>query len=77
MGDPGLTGTMTSLVLAASAFLFSHVVLSSTPLRGVLSRTLGEWWFLGLYSLISILCLVWMVAAWKAAPVVELWPSAP
>jgi uncharacterized membrane protein len=68
---------MANLVLATAAFVFGHVALSSTPVRGVLARTLGEWGFLALYSLISILCMIWMVAAWQAAPVVELWPSAP
>lgn len=77
MTGPELTGTMFALVLAAAAFLLGHVLLSSTPLRGVLARTLGEWGFLGLFSLISVLCLVWLVAAWQAAPVVVLWPSAP
>ena len=77
MSEPSLTGTMASLVLAAVAFLCSHVALSSTPMRGVLARGLGEWGFLGLYSLISALCLVWLVVAWQAAPIIELWPSAP
>lgn len=59
---------MSELWLAAAAFLVSHVALSSRPLRDPLVRTLGERPFQGLYSLVAIGLLVWLLMAFGAAP---------
>ncbi|PKU25301.1 NnrU family protein [Telmatospirillum siberiense] len=64
-----------SLILAAAAFLGSHLGVSSTPLRPWLVARLGRQRYLGLYSLVSILCLVWMILAYGDAPFLPLWPE--
>lgn len=66
-------GDIGELALAATIFVLSHVGISSTPLRSWLLGHLGERLYLGLYSLLSALLLVWVVMAWQAAPVVVLW----
>ena len=63
---------MTHLALAALAFMVTHFV-TSTPLRGVLAGKLGEGRYLGLYSLVAVLALVWMVIAYGKAPLEPLW----
>ena len=57
----------TMLALATAAFLATHFV-SSTPLRPVLVGTLGEWPYRGLYSLVALATLGWMIWAYTAAP---------
>jgi len=58
---------MMSLVLAAFAFVGSHFLLSSTPLRGVLARRFGERGFAALFSLLAVAALFWLVMAFRAA----------
>ena len=43
-------GSLVPLLLAGLVFLGSHVLISSTPLRGSLRDSLGEGGYLGLYS---------------------------
>lgn len=54
-----------SLALATAAFVGTHLVMSH-PLRRALVARLGEGGFLGLYSLVSLATLGWMVLAWRA-----------
>ena len=63
-----------SLVIAGIAFCGSHVLLSSTRLRGSLRDQLGERGFLAVYSLTSLAVFAWFVAAYVAAPTIVLWP---
>jgi uncharacterized membrane protein len=63
---------VTNLLLATAAFLATHFV-SSTPLRGKLVGALGEWPYRGLYSLVALATLAWMIWAYAAAPHVHLW----
>ena len=63
-----------SLVIAGGAFCGSHVLLSSTRLRGSLCDQLGERGFLAVYSLTSLVTFAWFVAAYAGAPTVVLWP---
>jgi uncharacterized membrane protein len=63
---------MTNLVLATAAFLATHFV-TSTPLRPVLVNTLGEWPYRGVYSLVALITLGWMIWAYAAAPHEPLW----
>jgi uncharacterized membrane protein len=67
-------GGLLSLVIAGAAFCGSHVLLSSTGLRGTLRDQLGERGFLAVYSLTSLIIFAWFVAAYAAAPTIELWP---
>jgi uncharacterized membrane protein len=60
------------LYFACAAFLATHFV-SSTPLRGVLARALGEKTYVGLYTLVSFAMIGWMVWAYNRAPLEPLW----
>lgn len=66
---------MTMLVAATVAFLATHFV-TSTPLRPVLVNAMGEWPYRGLYSLVALLTLGWMIWAYAAAPREHLWAGA-
>jgi len=63
-----------SLVIAGVAFCGSHILLSSTRLRGSLRDQLGERGFLAVYSLTSLVIFAWFVAAYAGAPTIVLWP---
>ncbi len=63
-----------SLLIAGVAFCGSHILLSSTRLRGSLRDQLGERGFLAVYSLTSLVIFAWFVAAYSAAPTIVLWP---
>jgi len=65
---------MLQLVIACLVFLAIHV-LPSTPLRAALVGAVGERAYLGLFSLASLAAIVWMVIAFKAAPLAGLWPA--
>jgi len=63
---------MIMLLLAAIAFVGTHFLLSH-PLRAPLVRAAGEGAFLGIYSVVAIITLVWMVMAYRRAPMTDLW----
>ena len=63
---------MTDLVVAAAAFLATHFV-TSTRLRPRLVGAMGEWPYRGLYSLVALVTLGWMIWAYAAAPRELLW----
>jgi uncharacterized membrane protein len=63
---------MISLCLATAAFLATHFV-TSTPLRPRLVGALGEWPYRGVYSLIALVTLGWMIGAYVQAPRELLW----
>jgi uncharacterized membrane protein len=60
------------LALAAAVFLLTHFV-PSTPLRGALVRSLGERAYLGLYTVLALATIAWMIWAFARAPYVPLW----
>jgi uncharacterized membrane protein len=60
------------LYFACAAFLATHFV-PSTPLRGILSRAVGEKAYIGLYTLVSFAMIAWMVWAYNRAPLEPLW----
>jgi uncharacterized membrane protein len=47
--------------------------IAGTGLRGMLVRRIGEGPFLGLFSLLSILAIVFLVRAWSTAGTTKLW----
>ncbi|MEO8617870.1 MAG: NnrU family protein, partial [Sphingomicrobium sp.] len=53
------------LELAAAAFVGSHLAMSH-PLRRPMINVLGEKGFMGVYSLVSLGTLIWMVMAARA-----------
>ena len=63
---------MTALLAATAVFLLTHFV-TSTPLRAVLVKALGEWPYRGLYSLVALAALAWMIWAYGKAPSEPLW----
>lgn len=63
---------MSALFAATAAFLLTHFV-TSTPLRAVLVKALGEWPYRGLYSAVALAALAWMISAYAGAPHEPLW----
>ena len=66
---------MAELIAAAGFLLATHYGISSTPLRAWLVARLGERAYLGVYSLIALAAIVWVIAAYARAPYVPLWPT--
>jgi uncharacterized membrane protein len=66
-----------SLVIAGIAFCGSHVLLSSTGLRGSLRDQLGERGFLAVYSLTALVTFAWFLLAFSQAPTIPLWSPQP
>ena len=65
---------MTTLLIAAIAFVGTHFLMSH-PLRAPMVRLLGNFFFLGAYSAVSIVTLIWMIQAYNAVPPGEAaWP---
>jgi uncharacterized membrane protein len=62
-----------SLFAAGLAFSGSHILLSSTRLRGALRDQIGENGFLFVYSLTALVTLAWFVVAYARAPRLLLW----
>ncbi len=62
------------LGVATAAFVLTHFV-PSTPLRARLAGSLGERGYLGLYSLVALATLGWMIYAYGRAPIEPLWPG--
>jgi uncharacterized membrane protein len=62
-----------SLAIAGFVFVASHVLLSSTRLRGTLGEQLGERGFLAVYSLVALATFAWFVLAYSEAPRIVLW----
>jgi uncharacterized membrane protein len=72
-----MTGTLTALLFAVLAFVGGHFVLSAPALRGRLVAVLGERAFAGIYSVLMILALTWVVAAYRVAPPRIIWDFGP
>lgn len=72
-----MSQSLAPLIAAGLAFHGSHVVLSSTRLRGSLREQLGERGFLLLYSVLAAATLAWFVQAYAAAPTILVWSGTP
>ena len=64
---------MAWLVLGALFFVGIHLLISGTRLRDVLVARLGEGPYRGLFSVLSLIGIVWMSWAYNEAPTVLLW----
>ena len=64
---------MAQLLIAALLFVGTHFGLSSPAVRPLLVARFGERLFVGLYSLLQILLLVWLGRSYAVAPFVPLW----
>jgi uncharacterized membrane protein len=49
--------------------------VSSTPLRARLVGAMGEWPYRGVYSLVALITLGWMIVAYAGVPREPLWPG--
>src|ERR1700730_2906444 len=63
-----------SLIIAGGAFCGSHVLLSSTRLRGSLRHPLGERRFLAVESVAAFGMFGWFVSFYAGAPTIVVWP---
>lgn len=71
-----MTGSITSLAVAAVFFIVSHFTLSHPPMRGALVARFGEKTFRVAYGIVALGAIIWLVKAYNTAPYVELWPMA-
>ena len=71
-----MTGSLLLLAVASLLFVGSHIVLSIRAVRAPLVAVMGEPLFRGLYSMLALALIVWMVMAYNAAPFVEIWHPA-
>jgi len=69
--------TINGLIAATLFFVGGHFLLSSRPLRPALTERFGDRGFRAIYSVAMTVGLLWMVAAYRAAPVVPVWQPAP
>ena len=65
---------MLNLTTAALFLIGTHFGIASTSLRAELVARIGEGAYRAVYSLLALVALVWLVTAWRAAPLVPLWP---
>lgn len=72
-----MTGSIEHLILAVATFLASHFILSSIPVRTAVISRVGDKPFQGVYALVSLAAFVWMVMAYKTAPVHDVWQPIP
>jgi uncharacterized membrane protein len=68
---------MCNLLAACAFFLGIHFLVSGTRLRDFLAGRLGDGPYRGLFSLASLVGLVWMIRAYQHAPTLRLWVPAP
>lgn len=68
---------MAQFAFAYLAFMTLHIVPAATGLRGLAIRTIGRGGYISIYSLTSVLLLIWLVAAARSAPTLALWPLTP
>lgn len=68
-----MTGGLDILFAATVAFVGGHFLLSSAPVRGALVRQFGEKTFLTYYAVVATALFVWLVFAYRDAPLEILW----
>jgi uncharacterized membrane protein len=68
---------MTSLILAAVFFVAIHLLVAATALRDRLIARLGAGAYRGMFSLASVVGIVWLGVAYAGAPLVPLWGQFP
>jgi len=66
---------MINLVVASLFLPLSHFLISSTPLRATLVNLFGERRYSLGYSLLAVAAVVWLVFAYRHAPVLPLWDA--
>ena len=64
---------MIQLILAALFFMALHVGVSGTSVRGLAIEKLGEKSYRAAFSVLSVLGIVWLSHAYRAAAYIETW----
>jgi len=62
------------LVLALLCFLLTHALPARPGIRPAIVAAIGRLAYVALYSLLSLLLLMWIARAAGRAPFIELWP---
>lgn len=70
-----MTGSLAALALALFAFVASHLALPVAAVRAALVARLGENGYLIFYSAVSLALFAWAIAAFIAAPRIDLWTA--
>lgn len=68
---------MSILIVAALVWFGLHVGIAGTRLRDVVVRRIGDGPFRGVFSLLSIVAIWFLVRAWRGAPTEPLWYAPP
>jgi uncharacterized membrane protein len=68
-----MTGSLAAVFWSVLAFVGGHFLLSWQPLRSRVVAGIGEGTFTALYTLLMVVFIVWVVAAYRAAPVHALY----
>jgi len=68
---------MCNLLAASIFFLAIHFVVSGTRLRDALVSRLGAGAYRGVFSVASLVGLIWMILAYKHAPSISIWIPPP
>jgi uncharacterized membrane protein len=76
LGDKA-RGNFLALVASALVFVLGHLLLSSIVVRRPFESRLGAKAYQGVYSLLAIGAMFWMVSSYRAAPYVELFRAPP
>ncbi len=66
---------MLNLIAASAFFLLIHFAVSGTRWRDALVAKLGAGPYRGAFSLASVIGLVWMIYAYRHAPLLPLWAA--
>jgi uncharacterized membrane protein len=66
---------MPLLIIAAVVWLGIHFGLAGTRLRDSIVARIDEGPYLGLFSLLTVLAIVFLVRAWSAAETTPLWQA--
>ena len=64
---------MSSLLAVAIFFVGIHFVISGSALRGKIGALIGEGPFRGMFSLLSLIGIVWLCSAYSRAEYINLW----
>src|ERR1700712_4092762 len=64
---------MPLLIIAALVWIAIHIGFAGTHLRDVVVGRIGNASFRVLFSVLSVVALVFLVVAWKVAPTTVLW----
>src|SRR3974377_926128 len=64
---------MAALLAAAIFFVAIYFVISGSPLRGKICALIGKGPFRGVFSLLSLIGIVWLSRAYGQAEYIQLW----